>query len=373
MRRLPSCSLLSKACQQPSSRSDESNSRAICTQNLLFPSTACRSARYLGRSPPTLPRLGFRPRRIGAALCARQSRRSFPHCGPRACSSGDRKVSACGSGRRRIRAGVPGERLVPFDRCRAWPYGRRRRARRIQARLVSRSQCGKRHDPVATYPRFARDQANQVRFAAAVRLPAAQGRRPDRCTAQVNRKQQRSACRSNSLRIVAGRSPFRSAKRPAPNSINSPASRLGKKFLAPRRERTGAKLMKTPSCWILMLTIAGLQLVLGGVASDAARRVAVRSAYDGTWSVAIYTRRGGCGSVRAAIQIVGGRVHSEDQSYQVHGAVGPGGAIRVSVASGGRSASGSGRLSHNFGAGRWRTFGGECSGNWSASRRAVYY
>jgi hypothetical protein len=95
------------------------------------------------------------------------------------------------------------------------------------------------------------------------------------------------------------------------------------------------------------------------------------SAYDGTWSVAIYTLRGDCGSVRVAAQIVGGRVYSKE-SYQANGVVGANGVIRVSVASGRLSASGSGRLSHNCGAGRWSS-GGECSGSWSASRRAEYY
>jgi hypothetical protein len=97
------------------------------------------------------------------------------------------------------------------------------------------------------------------------------------------------------------------------------------------------------------------------------------SAYDGTWSVAIYTLRGDCGSVRVAAQIVGGRVYSKDQSYQANGAVGANGVIRVSVASGRLSASGSGRLSANSGAGRWQSSRGECSGSWSASRRAGYY
>ena len=46
------------------------------------------------------------------------------------------------------------------------------------------------------------------------------------------------------------------------------------------------------------------------------------SPFDGTWSVAIYTLRGDCGSVRVAAQIVGGRVYSKDQSYQANGAVG---------------------------------------------------
>ena len=97
------------------------------------------------------------------------------------------------------------------------------------------------------------------------------------------------------------------------------------------------------------------------------------SAYDGTWSVAIYTLRGDCGSVRVAARIVGGRVYSKDQSYQASGGVGANGVIRVSVASGRLSASGSGRLSRYSGAGSWRSSRGECSGSWSASRRAGYY
>ena len=62
-----------------------------------------------------------------------------------------------------------------------------------------------------------------------------------------------------------------------------------------------------------------------------ARRVARGSSYDGTWSVAVYTLRGDCGSIRAALRIVGGRVYSEDQSYQAYGAVGSGGTIRVTL------------------------------------------
>ena len=55
------------------------------------------------------------------------------------------------------------------------------------------------------------------------------------------------------------------------------------------------------------------------------------SAYDGTWSVAIYTLRGDCGSVRVAAQIVGGRVYSKDQSYQANRAVGANGVIQVTL------------------------------------------
>jgi len=106
--------------------------------------------------------------------------------------------------------------------------------------------------------------------------------------------------------------------------------------------------MKTLSRLFLTPTLAAVLLGFACIPSDASGRVG-RSAYDGTWSVAIYTQRGNCGSVRGAVRIVGGRVISEDQSYQSNGVVGSNGVIRVTVASGGLSASGSGRLSLNSG------------------------
>jgi hypothetical protein len=130
--------------------------------------------------------------------------------------------------------------------------------------------------------------------------------------------------------------------------------------------------MSSVSRPILVSTIAALLLSLACTPTNAAHRGG-GSAYDGIWSVAIYTLRGDCGSVRVAARIVGGRVYSKDESYQSNGAVSANGVIRVSVASGRLSASGSGRLSHNSGAGRWRSSRGECSGSWSASRRAGYY
>src|SRR5262249_13402699 len=109
--------------------------------------------------------------------------------------------------------------------------------------------------------------------------------------------------------------------------------------------------MKVLSRLLLAPTLAAV-LLLACTPTNAARRGG-GSVYAGTWSVAIYTQRGDCGSVRIAARIVGGRVYSEDQSYQANGGVGANGVIRVGVAGFGRSASGSGRLSHNSGAGRW--------------------
>jgi hypothetical protein len=97
---------------------------------------------------------------------------------------------------------------------------------------------------------------------------------------------------------------------------------------------------------------------------------AIAANFDGSWSVVINTLRGDCGSaLRYGVRIVGGRVVSGDGNYSVAGAVAPSGAIRVTVAEGGRSASGYGRLVGNSGSGVWRTSAGECSGQWAASRR----
>jgi hypothetical protein len=92
--------------------------------------------------------------------------------------------------------------------------------------------------------------------------------------------------------------------------------------------------MKTGWRSIFAVIIAGLLLLISGIPSDAARRVA--------------------------------------RGSQAYGAVGAGGAIRVTLIRGSQSASGSGRLSSNSGGGRWRTSGGECFGSWSAARQAAY-
>jgi hypothetical protein len=84
--------------------------------------------------------------------------------------------------------------------------------------------------------------------------------------------------------------------------------------------------------------------------------------------------RGDCGAaLRYSVRIVDSHVQSGDQGYQAAGRVAPNGDIRVVVAEGGQSASGSGRLAGNAGRGLWRTSTGQCSGNWTAERRAADY
>ena len=125
---------------------------------------------------------------------------------------------------------------------------------------------------------------------------------------------------------------------------------------------------------IFATALVALLAASGVVSTDAfAAPKAHVGNFDGSWSVVINTLRGDCGSgLRYGVRIVGGRVVGENGGYSVGGAVAPSGAIRVVVAEGGRSASGTGRLSGNSGSGVWRTSTGECYGNWAAARHAGY-
>jgi hypothetical protein len=120
-----------------------------------------------------------------------------------------------------------------------------------------------------------------------------------------------------------------------------------------------------------VVTAAAVAAVLVAIAvkpSDAASR-----AFDGLWSVSIFTRQGPCSTYRYPARIVGGRVMQAepDFTYQISGAVNNSGAIVVTVSSGGQSATGRGRLNRTRGVGTWAATGGQCSGAWNAERRGI--
>ena len=124
----------------------------------------------------------------------------------------------------------------------------------------------------------------------------------------------------------------------------------------------------------LAVAVAALIAAASIVPSEAAprRRAPLTNAYDGIWSVSIVTQSGDCDrGYRYPLRITGGHVVKADTDpvYAVAGAVGRGGVIGVTVAGGGRSATGYGRLNRNAGHGVWRTSDGRCSGQWSAERR----
>lgn len=97
-----------------------------------------------------------------------------------------------------------------------------------------------------------------------------------------------------------------------------------------------------------------------------------RTAFDGDWSVVISTGNGACApSYRFGVQIFEGAIIYQNSGVSLQGRVTPKGVARVSVQSGGQSASGQGRLSRMQGGGVWRGQGtsGACSGTWVAERR----
>ena len=125
----------------------------------------------------------------------------------------------------------------------------------------------------------------------------------------------------------------------------------------------------------LRLIFLGTAIALLATSSTLPSVAAPRgNAFDGSWSVVIYTQRGDCEpAIRAAVRIYGGRVYADDPSYQAYGAVGAGGAIRVTVVRASQSAGGAGKLRGNVGRGWWRTGTGQCSGQWTAERRFTNY
>lgn len=123
------------------------------------------------------------------------------------------------------------------------------------------------------------------------------------------------------------------------------------------------------------VTMAALLAASVSMPSDAAPRAVMHATtrtFDGLWSVLIVTLNGDCSrAYRYPLRIWNGRVvkADNDPNYQVNGAVARNGSIGVTVSGGGQTASGYGRLSRNYGSGRWRTSSGECSGEWTAERR----
>jgi hypothetical protein len=113
-------------------------------------------------------------------------------------------------------------------------------------------------------------------------------------------------------------------------------------------------------------------LLVPAMSEPSAAAPRTSAAFDGIWSVSIVTYNGDCSrAYRYPLRIWQGRVikADDDPNYNVAGAVARNGAIGVTVAGGGQTASGTGRLRGNVGAGIWHTSNGECSGRWTAERR----
>ena len=122
--------------------------------------------------------------------------------------------------------------------------------------------------------------------------------------------------------------------------------------------------------------LAGLVLAMSLASPVEARtgeRTAARTSYDGNWSVLIVTNRGPCDrGYRYGLSIRGGKVfYTGSLSVNVNGQVSGNGFVRVRVSAGSQGATGTGRLSRDYGEGSWQGDGsaGSCSGQ--LDRRAA--
>lgn len=110
-------------------------------------------------------------------------------------------------------------------------------------------------------------------------------------------------------------------------------------------------------------------LSFGSAALFAATTSQALPSYDGLWSVSIVTEEGDCDrGYRYPVRISNGALtNAGGNPFTISGKVVPTGAITVTVSAGGKSATGTGRLSGDAGEGSWS--GGACSGSWTAERR----
>lgn len=94
---------------------------------------------------------------------------------------------------------------------------------------------------------------------------------------------------------------------------------------------------------------------------------AAAAGFDGEWNVQIASNRPSCGGGQSvSIGIAKGQIASTSAMVTASGRVAEAGAISVTLKSGLKRASGSGRLSGTSGSGTWR--GDLCSGTWTAQR-----
>jgi hypothetical protein len=124
----------------------------------------------------------------------------------------------------------------------------------------------------------------------------------------------------------------------------------------------------------MLMTGFGLAgaIALGMVAPNAPARAAP-SPFDGAWSVLVVTEQGTCDrAYRYAVRIQDGRVlYQGETGVDVSGQVTRDGRIHVNVGHADQRASGAGRLSRDFGSGRWSGVSStqQCAGHWEAERR----
>jgi hypothetical protein len=119
----------------------------------------------------------------------------------------------------------------------------------------------------------------------------------------------------------------------------------------------------------MVATIARASVLALAVIASTVSVAAASTPYDGRWSLSIVTKSGACDTYNFPVNIANGNV-TFPGLVRASGRVAKGGLVRVAVAAGDKSASGSGKLTLGSGSGRWTGKSGNdrCSGSWTAQR-----
>ncbi len=92
--------------------------------------------------------------------------------------------------------------------------------------------------------------------------------------------------------------------------------------------------------------------------------------YDGRWTVVAVTEQGSCDVYRIDLAVNGGRINERGFVISAAGQVDKSGRVSLTVAGAGEQLGATGRLAGADGSGRWSAPGRQCSGRWTASRKA---
>lgn len=93
------------------------------------------------------------------------------------------------------------------------------------------------------------------------------------------------------------------------------------------------------------------------------------SRYDGTWSVAIVTERGGCNAALSwSVAVADGRIDDNSSFIQSAGSVDRNGHVSLQLTHGSDVLAAAGAIRGESGSGTWQSPTSRCSGHWSATK-----
>lgn len=95
------------------------------------------------------------------------------------------------------------------------------------------------------------------------------------------------------------------------------------------------------------------------------------SRYDGTWSVSLVTKQGGCDAGYSwNVAVTDGRIDNSSLFGQLAGFVDGNGNVSLKASNGSGMLLASGTIRGTGGSGTWLSYGNRCSGQWHATRAA---